>query len=100
MGVSEQDKQQPTSPRRRTMGARNDLRVVGRWWTQVRGAGVWLWLLRQHRRRFFVLMGESMAGDKFFSPHLGFSRGDYTASRTLRIAHMCGLLNAGEGMRR
>lgn len=76
-----------------TMGARNALSTVGKWWTQVRGLAFGYGFSDNIADVYSFLMGEFNAGDHIFI--FGFSRGAYTSRALCGLLHMCGLLTPG-----
>ena len=76
-----------------TMGARNALTVVGKWWTKVRGLAFGYGFSDNIADVYSFLMGEFNAGDRIFV--FGFSRGSYTARALCGLLQMCGLLTRG-----
>jgi len=76
-----------------TMGARNALTAVGKWWTQVRGLAFGYGFSDNIADVYSFLMGEFNPGDQIFI--FGFSRGSYTARALCGLLHMCGLLTPG-----
>ena len=92
--LSAQDKQTAYyHPGVGTMGARNALSAVGKWWTQVRGLAFGYGFSDNIADVYSFLMGEFNPGDQVFI--FGFSRGAYTARALCRLLHMCGLLTPG-----
>jgi len=92
--LSEQDKQTAYyHPGVGTMGARNALTVVGKWWTKVRGLAFGYGFSDNIADVYSFLMGEFNPGDHIFI--FGFSRGSYTARALCGLLHMCGLLTRG-----
>ena len=80
-----------------TMGARNALTTVGKWWTQVRGLAFGYGFSDNIADVYSFLMREFNPGDQIFI--FGFSRGAYTARALCGLLHMCGLLTPGnEGL--
>ena len=76
-----------------TMGARNALTVVGKWWTAVRGLAFGYGLSDNIADVYSFLMAEFKPGDRVFI--FGFSRGAYTARALCGLLHMCWLLTPG-----
>jgi len=76
-----------------TMGARNALSVLGKWWTKVRGLAFGYGFSDNIADVYSFLMGEFKPGDQIFI--FGFSRGSYTARALCGLLHMCGLLTPG-----
>jgi len=92
--LSTQDKQTAYyHPGVGTMGARNALTTVGKWWTEVRGLAFGYGFSDNVADVFSFLMGEFQPGDHVFI--FGFSRGAYTARALCGLLHMCGLLTPG-----
>ena len=80
-----------------TMGARNALTAVGKWWTQVRGLAFGYGFSDNIADVYAFLMREYNPGDQVFI--FGFSRGAFTARALCGLLHMCGLLTPGnEGL--
>src|SRR5882762_5967072 len=76
-----------------TMGTRNALSAVGKWWTKVRGLAFGYGFSDNIADVYSFLMGEFDPGDHIFI--FGFSRGAYTARALCGLLHMCGLLTPG-----
>ena len=92
--LSTQDKQTAYyHPGVGTMGARNALTVVGKWWTEVRGLAFGYGFSDNIADVYSFLMGEFQSGDRVFI--FGFSRGAYTARALCGLLQMCGLLTPG-----
>jgi uncharacterized protein (DUF2235 family) len=92
--LSEEDKQTAYyHPGLGTMGSRNALSVVGKWWTRVRGLAFGYGFSDNIADVYSFLMGEFQPGDKVFI--FGFSRGAYTARALCGLLHMFGLLTPG-----
>jgi uncharacterized protein (DUF2235 family) len=92
--LSEQDKQTAYyHPGVGTMGARNALTVVGKWWTRVRGLAFGYGFSDNIADVYLFLMGEFKPTDQIYI--FGFSRGAYTARALCGLLHMCGLLTPG-----
>ncbi len=92
--LSEQDKQTAYyHPGVGTMGARNALTVVGKWWTKVRGLAFGYGFSDNIADVYSFLMAEFNPGDRVFL--FGFSRGAYTARAVCGLLQMCGLLTPG-----
>ncbi len=92
--LSAQDKQTAYyHPGVGTMGARNALSAVGKWWTQVRGLAFGYGFSDNIADVYSFLMGEFDPGDRIFI--FGFSRGAYTARALCGLLHMFGLLTPG-----
>lgn len=76
-----------------TMGARNALTALGKWWTRVRGLAFGYGFSDNIADVYSFLMGEFEPGDQVFI--FGFSRGSYTARALCGMLHMFGLLTPG-----
>jgi uncharacterized protein (DUF2235 family) len=76
-----------------TMGARNALSSLGKWWTQVRGLAFGYGFSDNIADVYSFLMDEFNPSDRIFI--FGFSRGSYTARALCGLLHMCGLLTPG-----
>jgi uncharacterized protein (DUF2235 family) len=76
-----------------TMGARNALSAVGKWWTKVRGLAFGYGFSDNIADVYVFLMREFNPGDQVFI--FGFSRGAYTARALCGLLHMFGLLTPG-----
>jgi uncharacterized protein (DUF2235 family) len=76
-----------------TMGARNALSSIGKWWTQIRGLAFGYGFSDNIADVYSFLMEEFKPGDQIFI--FGFSRGSYTARALCGLLHMCGLLTRG-----
>jgi uncharacterized protein (DUF2235 family) len=76
-----------------TMGARNALTAVGKWWTRVRGLAFGYGFSDNIVDVYSFLMGEFQPEDHIFA--FGFSRGSYTARALCGMLHMFGLLTPG-----
>jgi uncharacterized protein (DUF2235 family) len=68
-----------------TMGSRNALTALGKWWTRVRGLAFGYGFSDNIADVYSFLMGEFQPGDQVFI--FGFSRGSYTARA------LCGMLH-------
>jgi len=80
-----------------TMGARNALSALGKWWTRVRGLAFGYGLSDNIADAYQFLMNEFEDNDKIYL--FGFSRGAYTVRALCGLLHMLGLLRPGnEGM--
>ena len=80
-----------------TMGARNALSALGKWWTRVRGLAFGYGLSDNIADAYQFLMKEYEEGDRVYL--FGFSRGAYTARALGGLLHMFGLLRQGnEGL--
>ncbi len=92
--LSDQDKQIGYyHPGVGTMGARNALSVVGKWWTKIRGLAFGYGFSDNIADVYSFLMAEFKSTDKIFI--FGFSRGSYTARALCGLIRMCGLLTPG-----
>jgi len=92
--LSAQDKQSAYyHPGVGTMGARNALSAVGKWWTRVRGLAFGYGFSDNIADVYSFLMREFTPGDQIFI--FGFSRGAYTARALCGVLHMFGLLTPG-----
>ena len=76
-----------------TMGSRNALSAIGKWWTQVRGLAFGYGFSDNIADVYSFLMGQFNPGDQIFI--FGFSRGAYTARALCGLLHMFGLLTPG-----
>ena len=76
-----------------TMGARNALSVLGKWWTKIRGLAFGYGFSDNIADVYSFLMAEFNPGDNVFI--FGFSRGSYTARALCGLIRMCGLLTPG-----
>lgn len=76
-----------------TMGARNALSAIGKWWTSVRGLAFGYGFSDNIADVYSFLMSEFNPGDQIYI--FGFSRGAYTARALCGLLHMCGLLTPG-----
>src|SRR5262249_34784930 len=76
-----------------TMGARNALTAIGKWWTKVRGLAFGYGFSDNVADVYSFLMKEFQPGDQVFI--FGFSRGAYTARALCGLLHMFGLLTPG-----
>jgi Uncharacterized alpha/beta hydrolase domain (DUF2235) len=80
-----------------TMGARNALTDIGKWWTKVRGLAFGYGVSDNIADAYSFLMNEFRPDDRVYI--FGFSRGAYTARALCGLLHMCGLLRTGnEGL--
>src|SRR5713101_2524480 len=80
-----------------TMGSKNALTLVGKWWTQLRGLTFGYGFSDNIADVYSFLMNEFNPGDQIFI--FGFSRGAYTARALCGLLRMCGLLTPGnEGL--
>src|SRR5712692_840860 len=92
--LSAQDKQTAYyHPGVGTMGSRNALTAVGKWWTRVRGLAFGYGFSENIADVYLFLMNEFNPGDQIFI--FGFSRGAYTARALCGLLHMFGLLTPG-----
>ena len=76
-----------------TMGARNALSAVGKWWTRVRGLAFGYGFSDNIADVYAFLMQEFNPGDQVFI--FGFSRGAYIARAVCGVLKMFGLLTPG-----
>jgi hypothetical protein len=76
-----------------TMGSRNALSAIGKWWTRVRGLSFGYGFSDNIADVYSFLMREFRPGDQIFI--FGFSRGAYTARALCGLLHMFGLLTPG-----
>jgi uncharacterized protein (DUF2235 family) len=76
-----------------TMGARNALSAIGKWWTRVRGLAFGYGFSDNIADVYSFLMEQFQPGDRIFI--FGFSRGSYTARALCGLLKMCGLLTPG-----
>jgi uncharacterized protein (DUF2235 family) len=76
-----------------TMGARNALSAVGKWWTKIRGLAFGYGFSDNIADVYSFLMAEFKPTDNVFI--FGFSRGSYTARALCGLIQMCGLLTPG-----
>jgi uncharacterized protein (DUF2235 family) len=76
-----------------TMGARNALSSVGKWWTRTMGLAFGYGISDNVADAYLFLMREFQADDKIYI--FGFSRGAYTARVLCGMLHAFGLLTAG-----
>jgi uncharacterized protein (DUF2235 family) len=92
--LSEQDKQVAYyHPGVGTMGARNALTAIGKWWTRIRGLAFGYGFSDNIADVYSFLMREFRPLDQIFI--FGFSRGAYTARALCGLLHMFGLLTPG-----
>ena len=78
-----------------TMGARDALTLLGKWWTEVARPSLRLRILRQHRRRLFV----PDAGVHSRRPDLTSSAsvaGPTQLARSAALLHMCRIAHRGK----
>lgn len=76
-----------------TMGARNALTAIGKWWTRVIGLAFGYGISDNIAAAYEFLMREFEPGDKVYV--FGFSRGAYTARALCGMLHAVGLLAPG-----
>jgi hypothetical protein len=76
-----------------TMGSRNALSAIGKWWTRVRGLAFGYGFSDNIADVYSFLLREFRPGDQVFI--FGFSRGAYTARALCGLLHMFGLLTPG-----
>jgi uncharacterized protein (DUF2235 family) len=76
-----------------TMGSRNALTAIGKWWTEVRGLAFGYGFSDNIADVYSFLMREFSPEDRIFI--FGFSRGAYTARAVCGLLHMFGLLTPG-----
>jgi len=76
-----------------TMGSRNALTALGKWWTEVRGLAFGYGFSDNIADVYSFLMREFSPEDRIFI--FGFSRGAYTARAVCGLLHMFGLLTPG-----
>lgn len=76
-----------------TMGARNALSTIGKWWTQLRGLAFGYGFSDNIADAYSFLMREYKPDDQIFM--FGFSRGAYTARALCGLLRMFGLLTPG-----
>ena len=80
-----------------TMGARNALSPIGKWWTRVIGLAFGYGLSDNVADAYQFLMRTFQPGDHVYV--FGFSRGAYTARALCGLLHLVGLLTEGnEGL--
>jgi uncharacterized protein (DUF2235 family) len=80
-----------------TMGARNALSRIGKWWTRVIGLAFGYGISENVADAYQFLMREFEPGDYVYV--FGFSRGAYTARALCGMLHIVGLLSEGnEGL--
>ena len=80
-----------------TMGARNALSPVGKWWTRVIGLAFGYGISDNIADAYQFLMKNFQSDDSVYV--FGFSRGAYTARALCGMLHIVGLLTAGnEGL--
>jgi uncharacterized protein (DUF2235 family) len=73
-----------------TMGARNALTSIGKWWTQAIGLAFGYGISDNVADAYLFLMRRFQPGDRVFV--FGFSRGAYTARALCGMLHIIGLL--------
>jgi uncharacterized protein (DUF2235 family) len=76
-----------------TMGARNALTVVGKWWTEIRGLAFGYGFSDNIADVYSYLMREYTPDSRVYI--FGFSRGAYTARALCGLLHMFGLITPG-----
>ena len=76
-----------------TMGAKNALTAIGRWWTWFRGLAFGYGISENIADAYQYLMRNFQNGDQVFI--FGFSRGAYTARALCGFLEMMGLLSSG-----
>jgi uncharacterized protein (DUF2235 family) len=76
-----------------TMGARNALTQIARWWTQVIGLAFGYGISDNVADAYQFLMRTFQPGDELYL--FGFSRGAYTARSLCGMLHCVGLLTSG-----
>jgi uncharacterized protein (DUF2235 family) len=76
-----------------TMGARNALSRVGKWWTRVMGLAFGYGISDNVADAYQFLMKTFEPGDRIYV--FGFSRGAYTARSLCGLLHIVGLLTRG-----
>jgi len=80
-----------------TMGARNALTRIGKWWTRVIGLAFGYGISDNVADAYQFLMRAFETGDRVYI--FGFSRGAYTARALCGVLHIVGLLTEGnEGL--
>lgn len=80
-----------------TMGSRNALSRIGKWWTKVIGLAFGYGISDNVADAYQFLMRNFQPGDKVYV--FGFSRGAYTARALCGMLHIVGLLTEGnEGL--
>ena len=80
-----------------TMGARNALTRIAKWWTRTIGLAFGYGISDNIADAYQFLMRTFEAGDKIYV--FGFSRGAYTARALCGMLHIVGLLTEGnEGL--
>lgn len=76
-----------------TMGSKNALSVIGKWWTRLIGLAFGYGISENIADAYQFLMRNYDEGDKIYV--FGFSRGAYTARALCGLLHMFGLLTNG-----
>lgn len=76
-----------------TMGARNALTGIGKWWTRTMGLAFGYGISDNIADAYLFLMRHFQPGDRLFV--FGFSRGAYTARALCGMLHAVGLLAPG-----
>ncbi len=76
-----------------TMGSKNALSAIGKWWTRIIGLAFGYGISENIADAYQFLMRNYEDGDKIFI--FGFSRGAYTARALCGVLHMFGLLTKG-----
>jgi uncharacterized protein (DUF2235 family) len=76
-----------------TMGARNALTTIGKWWTRVIGLAFGYGISDNVADAYQFLMRTYEPGDRIYV--FGFSRGAYTARALCGMLHIVGLLTQG-----
>jgi uncharacterized protein (DUF2235 family) len=80
-----------------TMGAKNALSAIGKWWTRQKGLAFGYGISENIADAYQFLMRSYQPNDRVFI--FGFSRGAYTARALCGMLEMFGLMSAGnEGM--
>jgi uncharacterized protein (DUF2235 family) len=80
-----------------TMGSRNALSVIGKWWTKIIGLAFGYGISDNIADAYEFLMKTFQPGDQVYV--FGFSRGAYTARALCGMLHVVGLLTEGnEGL--
>jgi len=76
-----------------TMGSKNALSAIGKWWTKIIGLAFGYGLSENIADAYQFLMRNYEDGDRIYV--FGFSRGAYTARALAGLLHMFGLLTKG-----
>lgn len=76
-----------------TMGSKNALSAIGKWWTRLIGLAFGYGISENIADAYQFLMRNYEEGDKIYV--FGFSRGAYTARALCGLLHLCGLLTRG-----